>query len=151
MFRDDWPETGSPEEWQAFNLRGAEMLLAAPPFPHRLKFAAFSGRLGELLSCSDVPTTELRFGTRTILILHRPVGDPPRVTGQLLGSSRGPIRSLCLSIANLVRYLVSRLPPCYGRGVGGGHCGHTWKSLGTRTDLKSADKCTGRVTVLINV
>jgi hypothetical protein len=99
MDRDDWPDSDDPELWRAFNLRGAAMMLEDPLFLHRLKFAVFSGRLGELLSRSDVPATELRFGRSTILRLRAPVGDPLRVTGQLPVPPRGAIQSLCSSIA----------------------------------------------------
>src|SRR5437867_8694184 len=103
MDRDDWPDSDDQEAWHAFNLRGAAMSLQDSQFLHRLKFAAFSRRLGELLSRCDVPATELRFGSRTILVLRAPVGDPLHVTGQLLDPSHGPIRGTYLSIANWTR------------------------------------------------
>ena len=102
MDRDDWPDSDDPEKWCAYNLRGAEISLEEPLFLHQLKFAVFSGRLGELLSRSDVPAMELRFGTSTILCLSAPIGEPLRIAGQRPVHFLGPIQTWCSSIAKLL-------------------------------------------------
>jgi hypothetical protein len=78
--RRDWPtDWDDAAQVRDFNRRGALMGLTSPIFLDQLKFAAASGLLGDLLCHCDVPTKELRFGRRAILVLGRPVGDPLHV------------------------------------------------------------------------
>jgi len=68
-------------------------------FLRELKFAFSSGPVDELLARCDVPAKELRFGRRSLLYLRPAVGDPLRVSGQLLRHHRGRARMTYSSIA----------------------------------------------------